>query len=57
MDGREKLDMSDELVEKERPNSEHEESGGVGEVDGEGDGSLVHGGEAESLLSGPKNGL
>lgn len=41
MDGLEKLEMSDEVVEKERPNSGHAESGGVGEIEGEGDESLV----------------
>lgn len=41
VDGREKLETSDEVVENERPNSEHVERGGVGDIDGEGDGSLV----------------
>ena len=41
MDGLETEEMSDEVVEKERPNSGHADRGGVAEIEGDGDESLV----------------
>ena len=41
MDGLETEEMSDEVVEKERPNSGHADRGGVVEIEGDGDESLV----------------
>ena len=41
MDGLEREDTSDEVVEKDRPNSGHADRGGVAEIEGDGDESLV----------------
>ena len=41
MDGLEREDISDEVVEKDRPNSGHADRGGVAEIEGDGDESLV----------------
>ena len=43
----EKVEMSDEAVEKERSSSGHAERAGAGEIEGEGEESLVEGGEIE----------
>ena len=41
MDGLEREEISDEVVEKERPKSGHADRGGVAETEGDGDESLV----------------
>lgn len=43
--------MVDELAEKDRLNGGQADSAGVGDVDGDGEESLVKGGEQEALLS------
>lgn len=50
MDGLEKVD-ADEVAEKDRSNLGHADSAGVGETEGDGEESLVNGGDAEALLS------
>lgn len=47
VDGLEKVEISDEAVENERSSSGHAERAGTGEMEGDGDESLVKGGEAE----------
>ena len=41
VDGLERDEISDEVVEKERPNSGHADRGGVAEIEGDGEESLV----------------
>ena len=54
MDCLENVEMSEEAVEKDRSKSGHAERAGVGEVDGEGEESLVVVGDAEILFSGTR---
>lgn len=56
VDGLEKVE-ADELAEKDLSSLGHADSAGVGEMEGEGEESLVNGGDAEALLSVVAEGL
>ena len=47
MDCLEKVEISEEAVENERSSSGHAERAGTGDIEGDGEESLVKGGEAE----------
>lgn len=50
VDGLEKVE-ADEVAEKDLSNLGHADSAGVGEMEGDGEESLVNSGDAEALLS------
>lgn len=50
VDGLEKVE-ADEVAEKDLSNLGHADSAGVGEMEGDGEKSLVNSGDAEALLS------